>query len=60
MTDAINASAETPRDEDLQRLSPLASTHINMLGRFHFEPAASVREGQRRPLKTPDRHLRAA
>ena len=60
MTDAINTSAEAPRDEDLQRLSPLACTHINMLGRFHFELPAPVRQGQRRPLKTPERHLRAA
>jgi hypothetical protein len=60
MTDAINTGAEAPRDEDLQRLSPLACTHISMLGRFHFELPAPVRQGQRRPLKTPERHLRAA
>lgn len=60
MTDAINVLPKPPENEDLQRLSPLASKHINMLGRFHFELPAPVRNGQRRPLKTPERQLRAA
>ncbi len=37
MTDAINTLPQPPQAGDLQRLSPLASKHINMLGRFHFE-----------------------
>jgi hypothetical protein len=43
-----------PRNQDLQRLSPLASKHINQLGRFHFELPAPVPNGQRWPLKTPE------
>jgi len=60
MTDAINTIGDSSHDDDLQHLSPSASTHINMLGRFHFELPEPIRQGQRRPLKTPERHLRAA
>ena len=39
-------------DEDVQRLSPLTSEHINMLGRYTFtaDPAGT----QLRPFRNPD------
>ena len=39
-------------DEDVQRLSPLASEHINMLGRYTFtaDPVGT----QLRPFRNPD------
>jgi hypothetical protein len=40
-------------DEDIERLSPLRHEHINLLGRYHFTLAESVRKGQMRPLRDP-------
>lgn len=39
-------------DEDVQRLSPLVSEHINMLGRYTF--TATPAETQLRPFRNPN------
>jgi TnpA family transposase len=41
------------RDEDVERLSPLAHEHINLLGRYHFGLPDSVRKGELRKLRDP-------
>lgn len=40
-------------DEDVERLSPLRSEHVHLLGRYHFSLAQSVRQGKLRPLRDP-------
>jgi hypothetical protein len=41
--------------EDVARLSPLASKHFNVLGRYHFTVTDdAVRRGELRPLRNPD------
>ncbi|MDN5743444.1 MAG: transposase, partial [Yaniella sp.] len=42
-------------DEDVHRLSPLVSEHINMLGRYSFTAGATGTE--LRPLRNPDEDL---
>lgn len=37
--------------EDIARLSPLAYSHINMLGRYHFNLPAELLDGGMRPLR---------
>jgi len=37
-------------DEDLIRLSPLITSHINMLGHYSFIVSKSVKNGTLRPL----------
>jgi TnpA family transposase len=39
------------REEDVARLSPLKSKHINMLGRYHFTLESGLAEGHLRPLR---------
>lgn len=52
--DAIRASGQEVRDEDVARLSPLIRGHINMLGRYHFTLPDELRQGALRPLRNPD------
>ena len=40
-------------DEDVARLSPLGSQHINMLGRYAFTIPDMVARGELRPLRDP-------
>lgn len=42
------------RPEDVARLSPLQTHHINMLGRYSFFLAEAVAKGGMRPLRNPD------
>jgi TnpA family transposase len=42
------------RDDDVERLSPLAYEHINLLGRYHFAMPEAVRRGELRELRNPD------
>lgn len=44
------------RDEDVARLSPLGSEHINMLGRYAFTLPEPVARGELRPLRDPAAH----
>jgi len=40
------------REEDVARLSPLLTGHINMLGHYTFILPAKVMKGQLRPLNS--------
>lgn len=48
----LRESGEEVNDEDVARLSPLKSRHINFLGRYAFE-ATQPAQGLR-PLRNPD------
>jgi TnpA family transposase len=39
--------------EDVARLSPLAHTHINVLGRYQFDVSEAIQQGGSRPLRNP-------
>jgi hypothetical protein len=52
--DAIRAEGKPVATADVARLSPLGFDHLNMLGRYNFLLPDSVRNGQLRPLRTPD------
>lgn len=39
--------------EDVVRLSPLGRKHINMLGRYHFSLAETIKRGELRSLRDP-------
>lgn len=41
-------------EEDVARLSPFGSEHINLLGRYNFAIPEAVTRGQLRPLRKPD------
>jgi hypothetical protein len=41
--------------EDIRRLSPLGPEHITLTGRCHIALTETIRRGEYRPLKTPDR-----
>jgi hypothetical protein len=41
------------RAEDVARLS-LGHTHINVLGRYHFNLPEALKNGEMRPLRNPD------
>ena len=43
----------TVREEDVARLSPLVTAHINMLGRYHFALPEELAADEFRPLKRP-------
>jgi len=40
-------------DKDVERLSPLASTHFNFLGRYRFSLPEALARGKFRPLRNP-------
>lgn len=50
----VRASSMAVSPEDVERLSPLVLDHVNVLGRYDFALTESVRQGQLRPLRTPD------
>ena len=37
------------------RLSPLLLDHVNVLGRYEFVLAKSIRQGKLRPLRDPEK-----
>ena len=51
----LRATGWTVEANDLARLSPLGSNHLNFLGRYSFELAESVARGERRPLRQSER-----
>ena len=55
---ALRAQGETIPDELLAHLAPMGWAHINLLGRYQFQPAPSWDLRQRRPLRgaTADDH----
>jgi TnpA family transposase len=42
------------REEDVERLSPLVSHHINFVGKYHFTLPEEVMQGELRPFHNPD------
>ncbi len=48
---ALRAQGETIPDELLAHVSPMGWAHINLLGRYQFQPAPSWNLHQRRPLR---------
>jgi TnpA family transposase len=40
-------------DDDVARLSPLGTNHINVLGRYHFSLPVAIARGDFRPLRDP-------
>jgi hypothetical protein len=42
-----------PRDQDIERLSPLVHEHINLHGRYYFGLAEAVLREELRPLRDP-------
>jgi hypothetical protein len=40
-------------DQDVARLSPLGTNHINVLGRYHFALPDAIARGEFRPLRDP-------
>ena len=41
-------------EADVERLSPLIHSHINMLGRYQFSVPDEVSKGMLRPLRDPN------
>jgi TnpA family transposase len=50
--EALREAGEEVRDEDVARLSPLVTAHLNVLGRYSF--AAPHLEARLRPLRDPE------
>ncbi|EHV2922799.1 Tn3 family transposase [Enterococcus faecalis] len=44
-------------DEDIQRLSPLLTEHINFMGKYTFQHNEAVKNGELRPLYLDERQL---
>ncbi len=42
------------REEDVERLSPLVSHHINFVGKYHFYLPEEVERGELRPFHNPE------
>jgi TnpA family transposase len=52
--DHLRSKGEEVRAEDIARLSPLADSHFNVLGRYHFTLSDSILRGELRPLRNPE------
>jgi hypothetical protein len=50
----LRADGYEVRPEDVARLSPLQTHHVNVLGRYSFSLAEQVANGGMRPLRNPD------
>jgi hypothetical protein len=51
--DELCRSGAVVQPEDLERLSPLGTQHINLEGRYHFALPETVVQGHHRPLRQP-------
>jgi hypothetical protein len=51
--DELRAQGAIIRPEDIERLSPLGTRHINLEGKYHFTLPETVAQGHRRPLRQP-------
>jgi hypothetical protein len=49
----LRATGATVNDEDVARLTPLGSSHINFLGHYHFALPEAIARGEFRPLRNP-------
>jgi TnpA family transposase len=52
--DYLRESGFDVREEDLERLSPLVSHHINFVGKYHFSLPEEVKRGELRPFHNPN------
>ena len=52
--DWLEVVDESPKSEDVARLSSLRFEHINMLGRYHFNLHDEAKHGEMSPLRDPD------
>ena len=52
--DHLRSKGDEVRAEDIARLSPLADSHFNVLGRYHFTLSDSILRGELRPLRNPE------
>ena len=50
----LRADGGSASDEDAARLSPLEHGHFNFLGTYSFRLTDEVRDGQLRPLRSPE------
>ena len=50
----IRGEGDSASDEDVGRLSPLEHGHFNFLGTYSFRLTDEVRDGQLRPLRSPE------
>jgi Tn3 transposase DDE domain len=50
----VHATGDTVKPEYVKRLSPPLLDHVNVLGRYDFALTESIRQGQLRPLRSPD------
>ena len=51
--DHLREKGEAVLPEDVTRLSPLVTKHINFLGRYEFNLPEYLKQGQMRPLRDP-------
>lgn len=51
--DHLHSSGFDVRHEDVERLSPLVSHHINFVGKYHFSLPEEVLRGELRPFHDP-------
>jgi len=51
--DQLRGMGATVNDEDVARLSPLGTNHINVLGRYHFSLPDAIARGEFRLLRDP-------
>jgi len=51
--DHLHSSGFDVRQEDVERLSPLVSHHINFVGKYHFSLPEEVLRGELRPFHDP-------
>jgi hypothetical protein len=49
----LRAQGATLDEQDVARLSPLGTSHINVLGRYHFALPEAIARGEFRPLRDP-------
>jgi len=49
----LRGQGATVNDEDMARLAPLGTNHINVLGRYHFSLPEAIARGEFRPLRDP-------
>jgi len=49
----LRSHGATVNDEDVARLAPLGTNHINVPGRYHFSLPEAIARGEFRPLRDP-------
>lgn len=50
----LREQGDEVREEDVERLSPLGNTHLNLLGRYRFPEDEAILDAELRPLHQPD------